>query len=30
MVSEILLDKKVHIYDKLKLIILFALKYENE
>ena len=30
MVSEILLDKKVHIYDKLKLIILFALKYEDE
>lgn len=30
MVNEILIDNKIHIYDKLKLIIQFALKYENE
>ena len=30
MISEILIDKKIHLYDKLKLIIIFALKYEND
>ena len=30
MISEILVQPQIHLYDKLKLIIIFALKYESD